>query len=462
MAITTSIQLQPSAEKSTYLSNYLDNLAMASQYLPDLYEKEVLRYGKQSIASYIRAIGAEIPFSSDLIQWSEEGRLHAKYVNCTSAGAAGDDTATITISDTLNPGNGTIAFNENDVIYVYANNGTGGNKAIVTAVSPSAGTITVAYYEASGQVFAAAAVCSIYVTHSEFEQGSAGAADGLESQIELREAIPIITRTIDKNPASKLGQIGWVQAELSDGGIGYLWYLKSTHDARLRHEDRVEMQQIEAIPAETGSGAKTAGKRGAEGIFYSIENYGNVWGAGYPDTISEFDSCIDVFDKNGSIPQYAIHCKRVMEAGIDDMMADLNQSASGGLSYGLFDNSEQMALNFSFKGFSRSGYEFYKTSFRYLNDPTLRGDVTGTGQLVYGVFSPGGSMSIKDKITGESTTRAMLHSRYRVSDKEDRRLSTKLLGRVAGTDDTDELKVSMLSEIAVCVLGANNFLTAKA
>ena len=47
----------------------------------------------------------------------------------------------------------------------------------------------------------------------------------------------------------------------------------------------------------------------------------------------------------------------------------------GGTSYGLFDNDEDMALNLGFSGFRR-GYDFYKTDWKYLNDPTFRGGLS--------------------------------------------------------------------------------------
>ena len=42
-------------------------------------------------------------------------------------------------------------------------------------------------------------------------------------------------------------------------------------------------------------------------------------------------------------------------------------------SYGLFNNEEDMALNFGFSGFRRGSYDFYKTDWKYLNDASTRG-----------------------------------------------------------------------------------------
>ena len=58
------------------------------------------------------------------------------------------------------------------------------------------------------------------------------------------------------------------------------------------------------------------------------------------------------------------------------MLAAQNSYGAGGTSYGTFDNDEDMALNLGFTGFRR-GYDFYKSDWKYLNDPTMRGGLVG-------------------------------------------------------------------------------------
>jgi hypothetical protein len=73
--------------KTTLASNYVNfNSATfntwAQQYLPEVYEQEVERYGNRSVSSFLRLVGAEMPMSSDQIVWSEQGRLH-QFINAT-------------------------------------------------------------------------------------------------------------------------------------------------------------------------------------------------------------------------------------------------------------------------------------------------------------------------------------------------------------------------------------------
>jgi hypothetical protein len=468
---TPGFALQPSAEQVPLSTNYITNFDFLNQYLPDTYEKEFERYGNRTISSFLRMVGAEMPSNSDLIKWAEQGRLHTKYVNCSSAGAAGDLTATLTIADALVPGTGSIAVRKGQTIMVSDNAGTGGsNKGIVTDVDLAAGTIDVAYYEAAGQSFGAAAVVSIFIYGSEFKKGVRGMEGSLEADDEIFENSPIIIKDKYAVSGSDMAQIGWVEVTTENGASGYLWYLKSEHETRLRFDDYLETAMIEAVPAEAGSGAATqvandqVGNKGSEGVFYVVENRGNVWGGGYPTTLTEFDTIVSRLDKQGAIEENVLFVDRDFSFGIDDMLAGLNGYSSTGAanfaSFGLFDNDKDMALNLGFTGFRR-GYDFYKSDWKYLNDPTMRGGMSaaaGSGQ-VNGLLVPAGSTSVYDQILGKNAKRPFLHVRYRASETEDRRYKTWITGSAGGaaTSDLDAMEVHFLSERAVCTLGANNF-----
>ena len=96
MAFTVGIPaaLQPTQSKTMYPGNYIDftdaNFAQwGQQFLPDVYEKEVERYGNRSIGSFLRMVSAEMPSTSDQIIWTEQGRLHTRYANVIPLGNQG-------------------------------------------------------------------------------------------------------------------------------------------------------------------------------------------------------------------------------------------------------------------------------------------------------------------------------------------------------------------------------------
>jgi hypothetical protein len=457
---TPGFDLQPSAERKTLASNYITNFDFLNQYLPDTYEKEFERYGNRSVASFLRSVGAEMPSISDLIKWAEQGRLHTKYVNCASDAAAASDTATITVNDTLVPGNGGIAFRIGQTVFLSDNNEAAkSNKAIITDVDYAAGTFDVAYYEAGGQTFATTDVITAFVYGSEFRKGTEGMVESLEADDLILENSPIIIKDKYAVSGSDMAQIGWVEVTSENGATGYLWYIKSEHETRLRFEDYLELAMIEAVPAESGSGAanqSAVGNKGSEGLFYSVSQRGNVWGGGNPTTLSDFDTIIQRLDKQGAIQENVLFVNRQFSFDIDDMLAAQNSYGAGGTSYGLFDNDKDMALNLGFTGFRR-GYDFYKTDWKYLNDAATRGGVVGGA--INGVLVPAGSTTVYDQVLGKNAKRPFLHVRYRASETEDRRYKTWITGSAGGASNSslDAMEVHFLSERALCTLGANNF-----
>jgi len=469
---TPGFDFQPSAQQVPLATNYITNFDFLNQYLPDTYEKEFERYGNRTISSFLRMVGAEMPSNSDLIKWAEQGRLHTKYVKVGSAAAANADTAIFQVNDTGVPAftadNG-ISIRVGQTVVVTQNNGSGQNKAIVTAIDLANDRFTVAFYEFGGLVTAgtglANADVSVFIYGSEFKKGQPGMDGSLEADDDIFECSPIILKDKYAVSGSDMAQIGWVEVTTENGATGYLWYLKSEHETRLRFDDYLETAMIEAVPAENvggnPSGAFTAGFKGTEGIFYTVEDRGNVWAGGNPAALADFDNIIRRLDKQGSIEENVIFLNREFGFDIDDMLAAQNSYGAGGTSYGLFDNDKDMALNLGFTGFRR-GYDFYKTDWKYLNDPTMRGGVTGTGS-VNGLLVPAGSTTVYDQILGKNAKRPFLHVRYRASETEDRRYKTWITGSAGGamTSDLDAMEVHFLSERAVCTMGANNFFIFK-
>jgi hypothetical protein len=460
LSVTPTFELQPSSVKATLQSNYLTNFNFLNQYLPDTMEKEFGRYGDRSIGSFLRNMSAEIPSNSDLIKWSEEGRLHTKYINVTSAAAPLADTAVLTVGDI---GISACNFRVGQTVFISANTSAVSNRAIITAVSGL--TFTVAYYEANGQTFASGDVVTCFVYGSEFRKGANGMQGSLEAETEIFEVSPIIIKDKFAISGSDMAQIGWIEVE-GDNGTGYLWYLKSKHETRLRFEDYLEMMMVEHVEAEIGSGALAVttpdvGNKGSQGLLSSIEERGNVWSGGVPSTLNDFDTVLNRLDKQGSIAENTIFANRTFSLNIDDMLAAQNSYGVGGTSYGLFDNDEQMAINLGFTGFRRGGYDFYKSDWKYLNDATLRGGLVGG--VVNGVLVPAGSTNVYDQVLGKNTTRPFLHVRYRETANENRKYKTWLTGSAGGanTSDLDAMEVHFLSERALCTLGANNFFIFK-
>ena len=281
MALLSSptYSLQPSSEQVALSTNYITNFDFLNQYLPDTYEKEFERYGNRTISSFLRMVGAELPSNSDLIKWAEQGRLHIKYISVGTAAVINADEALFQVNDTIT---GNIALRAGQTVVVSQNSGAGVNKGIVTSVDLPNNQFTVAFYEAGGLVAAGTGVgnadVTVFIYGSEFKKGTNGMVGSLEADDEIFENSPIIIKDKYAVNGSDMAQIGWVEVTTENGATGYLWYLKSEHETRLRFDDYLETSMIEAVPAEANSGVAnptlnpTYGDKGSEGIFYVVEN----------------------------------------------------------------------------------------------------------------------------------------------------------------------------------------------
>jgi hypothetical protein len=475
MAILSSpgFGLQPAAERVALETNYITTFDFLDQYLPDTYEKEFERYGNRTVSSFLRMVGAEMPSISDQIKWAEQGRLHIKYTNCTTTAVAAANTATFTVN-TTNGDIASVGIRVGQTVFIQQNTTGASNKAVVTGVTQTgsatvAGTFTVAYYDAGGQsVTGVGATFTVFIYGSEFKKGTIGMDGSLEAEDSIFSNNPIILKDKYAVNGSDMAQIGWVEVTTENGATGYLWYLKSEHETRLRFEDYVETAMIEAVPMANTTNASSTGLKGSEGVFYVVGSRGNVFAGGYPTVLADFDNIVGRLDKQGAIEENVIFVNRDFSFGIDNMLATLNGYSSSGAanaaSYGLFDNDVEMALNLGFSGFRR-GYDFYKSDWKYLNDPTMRGGLVGgiasptVGSAITGLLVPAGSTTVYDQVMGKNAKRPFLHVRYRASETENRRFKTWITGSAGGaqTSDLDAMEVNFLSERCVCTLGANNF-----
>ena len=478
----------PSQKQQLLDTNYLsfnggtgdgDSDTFAQQYLPEIYEKEVERYGNRTLSGFLRMVGAEMPMTSDQVIWSEQNRLHIAYDNCTNTSA----TNTITIPIAADVKN-VISVNQTVVLLDAAGNEL---KAVVTASNLTSGDVVVAPFGATDTSGLAGTV-KMFVYGSEYGKGSslpnntvsAGASDGfisVDPTFTQFSNSPIIIRSKYVVSGSDTAQIGWVEVATEDGTSGYLWYLKAESETRLRFEDYLEMSVIEGEKADptvgaSGDAASQAGYKGTEGLFAAIQSRGNeeVGFNAASDKLEEFDAILRNLDTQGAIEENMLFLNRETSLGFDDMLAGVGapqgagSNYGGGSSYGIFENSEDMALNLGFSGFRRGSYDFYKTDWKYLNDASTRGaikaDATTYGvSAIDGVLIPAGTSTVYDQILGTNIRRPFLHVRYRASQTDDRRMKSWLTGSVGGafTSDLDAMEVNFLSERCLCVQGANNF-----
>jgi hypothetical protein len=496
--------LQPTQTKSLYAGNYIDFTAAGfkqwgQQFLPDVYEKEVERYGNRTIGAFLRMVSAEMPSASDQIIWTEQGRLHTRYVGLiqgatalaqpansaataavatggnvqhwyvpvaaqtavTSAGSTTDQTTAVN----FRVGQTVMIQKQSSATSAVGAPGTPVVKGVVTAVT--AQNFSIKTYGAVPQVVAADRF-TVIAYGSEFAKGTSSFIGKLDPSYATFANSPIILKENYSINGSDTAQIGWIEVTSENGANGYLWYMKSEHENRLRWEDSLEMSMVEGelqknTGAVLGYGSLETAK-GTEGFFAALESRGNVYSgfgaqAAGGGALTDFDAVLVQLDKQGAIEENMLFLNRNLSLEIDDILAQQNGAYAGGTSFGVFNNDEDMALNLGFSGYRRGSYDFYKTDWKYLNDWSTRG---GFGDIE-GVLVPAGTSTVYDQQLGQNIKRPFLHVRYRASEVDNRKNKSWITGSVGGaaTTDVDEMRINYLSERCLITQAANNFVLFK-
>jgi hypothetical protein len=408
--------------------------------------------------------------TSDQVIWSEQNRLHIAYDDCTQTGAG----------NTINVNPGAAADIQNVVsprsTIVVMDDFGAEVKCLVTASNTATFVLTVEPYTAA--TLATAGIVGnvkVFVYGSEYPKGSvtpnAPGAPGAVTGTQVISVDPAFTQ-FSNNPiiirnkyvvnGSDMAQIGWVEVATEDGTGGYLWYLKAESETRLRFEDYLEMMCVEGELVD-GAVSPIATGIGTQGLFAAVEDRGNVMvGFSAATGLGDFDDILRNLDTQGAIEENMLFLDRATALDFDDMLGAVSTGAQGGTAYGLFENSEEMALNLGFSGFRRGSYDFYKTDWKYLNDASTRGGMTGPASIE-GVLIPAGTTTVYDQILGTNIRRPFLHVRYRASQGDDRRMKSWLTGSAGGafTSDLDAMEVNFLSERCLVTQAANNFVLFK-
>ena len=481
MAITnTAAAPTPVATRNTVASAYLDFAGgaadWAQQYLPDLMEKEAEVFGNRTISGFLSQVGAEESMTSDQVIWSEQGRLHLSYTGTSTSAATGGSILLTNDIDGNIVNTGALAqphaVRQGDMVLISDANAT--CTAYVTNVSTAGtvlDTITVDTYTASTLIAAGIAdgTVSVLVFGSEYQKGQDGRETANEPNMTTLSNKPIIMKDLYHVSGSDASAIGWVEVSGEEGQNGYLWYLKAEGDTRARFNDYLEMTMLESeLSTQLGANAPVSynaagAMQGTEGLFAAIRARGNEasaidTGSGPVTNLLEFDLIMAEFDRNGAIEENMMFLNRDSALAVDDMLASMNSYGAGGTSYGVFDNSEDMALNLGFTGFRRGSYDFYKTDWKYLNDKATRGGILDTASHVRGAIIPAGTSSVYDEQLGKNIKRPFLHVRYRASETESRKYKTWVTGSVgATTSSLDAMEVHYLSERCLVTQGARNF-----
>ena len=437
--------------------------------LPDVYDEEVGRYGDRTINNFLRMVSAEYPTVSQQIQWGEEGRLNVFANRAVRASATAklftihtNDTATLVSSGANATTNTNHGFRIGDKVIVgdaatsilgYVSDVSGADVTIESYLTTNSDAGFPSLASGSG----AANAVNILVVGNESGKGSDSRQATLQPEYTRYTNNTTVIRDTYSINASDQNQIGWLKSNGS-----YYWYTKGNSDTAQRFENMIEMTMVEDQPASaTGNAATVSSRTGSTGLFHAIQNGGNIADGGFTDSgtasdgLSDFDEIVTQLDKEGAIEENGLWLDQAQSLNVDDILASQNSYGSGGSSWGLFNNDETMGLNLGFKSWTRGSYDFYKTTWKYLNQT----DGRGSFQNIQGVSVPMGMKNIYGE-DGGKISMPFLHVKYLMGPSGSRKMVQWAHGGTPDggfTDGVDATSVEYLTERALCTTGRNNF-----
>jgi hypothetical protein len=213
-------------------------------------------------------------------------------------------------------------------------------------------------------------------------------------------------------------------------------------------ENKLIMGQVWAGPL------LAAGVKGTQGLFAAAEA-GNIF-AGPASDLDDFDEIIDRLNAQGGISENYLYGTSAQMRLIDRMIKAENVTGS---SWGAFDNKET-GIKLGFKDFNYGNYNFYKSSWKFLDNPTGEGSALGATKY-HALMLPSGSKKVYDVMTGSTATEPMVHIKYRASSAVNRKYNMTIRDWESGTSTADVRETEFLTERALVLTGRNNCVVFK-
>jgi hypothetical protein len=405
--------------------------------MPDNREGYVRAYGSQDITAFLTLTGAitNVGEADEVTSW-EETRLHPVQEVNLSATAATALTRVYTSS-------GNVKVRANDVVILD----DGESRAFVTAVTATG--FTVASFDGDG-LPAISATSATAVKHkivgNMYAQGTDQPSEFFTSNIRKRTNPFMIIKDIYKVTGSQATNKAWI----THNGQRY-YYLKAQEDFNKRFKNWRETMLLLGKLVEGTATGNISNIDGSEGYFSAVEEGGIV--SPTLSTLTAVDNLIDEFDVQGAASdEYMMFLNRTESLNIDDMLAA--GLATGALNnglpsqFGVFNNSQDMAVNLGFKSFTRGDRTFHKQGWKLLNEETLLKDTDFKGAVI-----PTGM-----QVDGKSGKYCPpLEMNYKSAPNENRLMKSWLTGSILGaTNQTaDTGQFNYLSEVNLVTRARN-------
>jgi hypothetical protein len=441
IAGSPAVRYTPSATKVPTAANYLDlsDMSYSTHEIPDMDKTLNKRYGSQMIEGWFEKTGRKIPYSSDIITWTEEDRL----TQLATGVARTADVFTLAGH----------TFRTGEVITAFLPDGSVSRQGRISATTST--TFTASCGDAAGWTALGATGITVFADISEFLKGTTGMQESLNTTYQQFTTRGSITKEMVSENRTNMTQISWLKMTDNSSGdtLGYVWYNVNRDNAERRFRNKRESANFNS--KEWAGDLLAAGYKGREGLFASMAQ-GNIFAGTISDRASA-ENMVSRLEKQGQLRDNIIYGTTAFCFAQDAFLASTN---TVGLSYGSFNNDENMFQNLSFKGYQIGGYEFSYSALQYLKEATAQGAMAGVTK-VNGFLVPSASQSVTDPMQGTTSVVPMIHVRNRAYGSMNRDYELSVFDWAKGTSNSDTIRTEFQSEQATVLVGRNNTILFK-
>lgn len=445
METITQAQTAPEPMKTALQTNYMSKYDFATKFIP-AYRQELVELFSDTILGFTELYGGEKGISADQFYWAESGRLRKieKGVSLTAA------------SNVFTCVDETIQRVGNKIYVMNPETGAKQMGRVIALNESNNKEFTALPYDGSEWTVGSEGL-NVMTTGSEFKKGTGGMKGSIASQQEILHTSLAISKDNYIMNDSDICNATWLKAP--DGK--FYWFHREVEDFYKRFDEKEELNKILSVRIVEDSPLFKEGYNSTSGLFESIKERGNVM-TGMPASLADIDEIIKVLDKQSGEKSNGLFLTTEASLLLDNTIADENVNRNGA-GWGSFDNKEAV-VKFGFDGFIRGGYEFYKKTWRLLNDTTgLSVENTGAKGAIHGILMPLGTVKVQSGYNSSLSGNPVEHMKYlTLLYKEGNGISRKrqavFYGRRFNNGLEDVTGVDILSETGLCLAGANRWM----
>jgi len=431
----------PSSMQIATTNNYISSTdflnGMGGITDADRGEMLVERYGSQNLTGLMEMLGNKAPVDSTTFYHYEEGFIHSKVSLDDATGAI---LASPVQFDGASDGTEISVVRKGDILQDAS-----GNVLRVETVVGAEETVTVTATAVSGSY----ADGDYAIVGNAFAEGTDQPAGLTPSVIEYKNQVQIMKEAYEVTGSALTEKIWFEVEDPATGRTGYLWALKGEGDTFRRFNNYCETQMIVGKPA-TGAINQT---EGLEAFARGGNTQTGAWGTN-TQVLAELTEAVATLDANRGSKENLFLMGHDLSINFDTNLSVDDRFANGGISYGAFNGSQEVATGFGISSIYLGGYTFHKMKYDPFSYPEMLGAIGYKGQ---GCIIPMDSQ----RDAGSRSSIPSLRIRYKAAEGYSREMEHWMEGGAGldvKTNGIDQLKLNYRTERGFEGFAANRFI----